>query len=120
CSRPLRITLEGGNEPLAGPTDGLSPFDAASPLDARYYFADREFFQELSPFVSEAAQVRFLAEVEAALVETLADIGLCGKEVAEDIRRACAAVTPAEVYEEEARIQHNVRALVNCIRRRAA
>jgi adenylosuccinate lyase len=105
---------------LAGATDNLSPFDAASPLDVRYYFADREFFVELSPFVSEAAQVRFLAEVEAGIVETLAEIGLCGKEVAEDVRRACAAVTPAEVYEEEARIQHNIRALVNCIRRRIA
>jgi adenylosuccinate lyase len=104
---------------LAGPTENLNPFDAASPLDARYYFADREFFRELSPFVSEGAQVRFLAEVEAALVETLAEIGLCGNDVAQDVRRACAEVTPAEVYEEEARIQHNIRALVNCIRRRA-
>jgi adenylosuccinate lyase len=104
---------------LAGPTENLNPFDAASPLDARYYFADHEFFRELSPFVSEGAQVRFLAEVEAALVETLAEIGLCGNDVAQDVRRACAEVTPAEVYEEEARIQHNIRALVNCIRRRA-
>jgi adenylosuccinate lyase len=103
---------------LAEPTEHLSPFDAASPLDARYYLADAEFFRELSPFVSEAAQVRFLAEVEAALVETLSEIGLCPPEVAHDVRRACAEVSPAEVYEEERRIAHNIRALVNCIRRR--
>jgi adenylosuccinate lyase len=105
---------------LAGLTEHFSAFDAASPFDARYYFSDREFFRELSPFVSEGAQVRFLAEVEAALVWTLSEIGLCRKEAAEDVERACREVTPAEVYEEEARIQHNIRALVNCIRRRAA
>ena len=103
---------------MAEPTHPLSAFDAASPLDARYYFTDPDFFRALSPFVSEGAQVRFLAEVEAALVATLSEIGLCSKEVAEDVRRACDAVTPAKVYEEERRIQHNIRALVNCIRRR--
>jgi adenylosuccinate lyase len=104
---------------LSGLTDPLSPFDAASPFDARYYFADHEFFRDLHPFVSEGAQISFLAEVESALVATLADIGLCQREVADDIQRAAAAVTPAEVYEEEKRIQHNIRALVNCIRRKA-
>ncbi len=103
---------------MSKPTESLSPFDAASPLDARYYFADQSFFRQMSPFVSEAAQVRFLAEVEAALVETLAEIGLCPPEAAQDVRRACAEVTPAEVYEEERRIAHNIRALVNCIRRK--
>ena len=103
---------------MSGLTEHLSAFDAASPLDARYYFSDRDFFQALSPFVSEGAQIRFHADVEAAVAETLAEIHLCPNEAAEDIRRACAEVTPAEVYEEEARIQHNVRALVNCIRRK--
>jgi adenylosuccinate lyase len=51
--------------------------------------------------------VRFLADVEAALVETLSDIGLCPPKVAQDVRRACAEVTPAEVYEEERRIAHS-------------
>jgi adenylosuccinate lyase len=102
---------------LTAPTEHLSAYDAASPLDARYYFSDGEFFRQLCPFVSEGAQIRFLAEVEAALVETLAEFQLCPNEVAEDVRQACAKITPADVYEEEARIQHNIRALVNCIRR---
>jgi adenylosuccinate lyase len=103
---------------LSGPIETLSPFDAASPLDARYYFSDREFYRELHPFVSEGAQVRYLALVEAALVGTLAQIGLCNHEVAAEIERACQEVTPEEVYAEESRIQHNIRALVNCIRKR--
>jgi adenylosuccinate lyase len=96
----------------------MNAFDAASPLDARYYLADSDFYQRLHPYTSELAQVRYLARVEACLAETLADIGLCPREAAAEIARACAAVTPEEVYEEERRIQHNIRALVNCIRGR--
>jgi adenylosuccinate lyase len=95
----------------------MNPFDAASPFDARYYFADAEFYQRLHPFVSEAAQVRYLARVEAALAETLADFEGCPRTAAAEITRASLQVTPEEVYEEERRIQHNIRALVNCIRR---
>ncbi len=94
----------------------MNPFDAASPFDARYYFADPGFFARLRPYVSEAAQVRYLARVEAALAETLAGQGVCPPEAAAEIARAAEAVTPEEVYAEERRIQHNIRALVNCIR----
>jgi adenylosuccinate lyase len=94
----------------------MNPFDAASPFDARYYFADPGFFARLHPYVSEHAQVRYLARVEGALAETLAEHGVCSAAVAAEITRAAAAVTPEEVYEEERRIQHNIRALVNCIR----
>jgi adenylosuccinate lyase len=93
----------------------MNPFDAASPFDARYYFADAGFFARLSPFVSENAQVRYLARVEAALAETLADFNVCPREVAREISAAAEKVTPDEVYAEERRIQHNIRALVNCI-----
>src|SRR5438874_2066742 len=94
----------------------MNPFDAASPFDARYYFADQPFFERLSPYVSEAAQVKYLARVEAAIVATLAECGLCPPAVAVEVEHAAAQVTPEEVYEEERRIQHNIRALVNCIR----
>ncbi len=94
----------------------MNPFDAASPLDARYYLAETDFYNRLHPYVSEAAQVRYLARVEAALAATLADLGVCPREAAAEIARACEKVTPEEVYEEERRIQHNIRALVNCIR----
>jgi adenylosuccinate lyase len=96
----------------------MNAFDAASPLDARYYLAEGDFYERLHPYVSEAAQVGYLARVEAALAETLADVGLCPREAADEIARAAAAVTAEEVYDEERRIQHNIRALVNCIRRR--
>lgn len=94
----------------------MNPFDAASPFDARYYFADADFFKRLHPYISEGAQVKYLARVEAALAETLADFGVCPHEAAMEIAEACAKVTPEAVYEEERRIQHNIRALVNVIR----
>src|SRR5947209_858200 len=96
----------------------INPFDTASPLDARYYLADHDFFLRLRPYTSEGAQVKYLARVEAALAEVLAEAGVCPPEAAAEIGLACAAVTPEEVYEEEARIQHNIRALVNCVRNR--
>ena len=98
----------------------MNPFDAASPFDARYYFADATFFAKLSRYVSENAQVRYLARVEAALAQTLADLGVCPRSAAEEITQAAEAVTPDEVYEEERRIQHNIRALVNCMGKRVS
>jgi adenylosuccinate lyase len=98
----------------------MNPFDAASPFDARYYFADRAFFDKLNPYVSENAQVRYLARVEAALAETLADCKVCPREAAAEIARAAENVKPEEVYEEERRIQHNIRALVNCIHKQVS
>ncbi|MBX9681606.1 MAG: hypothetical protein K2X38_22855 [Gemmataceae bacterium] len=95
----------------------MNPFDSASPFDARYYFADKGFYERLHPYVSELSQIRYLARVEAAWAETLADHGVCSHEAAAEIAKACREIRPEDVYEEEARIQHNIRALVNCIQR---
>lgn len=93
-------------------------FDAVSPFDARYYGADERFFTKVHDYLSEEASIRYFLRVEAALVETLADYGFCTREISNEVTEACKKVTAAEVYEEEARIQHNIRALVNNIRRK--
>ncbi len=93
-------------------------FDAVSPFDARYYGADEKFYNKVHDYLSEEASIRYFLRVEAALVETLADYGFCSTETSEEISKACKEVTAAEVYEEEGRIQHNIRALVNSIRKR--
>ena len=72
------------------------------------------------PYVSEKAQIRYLARVEGALAEVLAELGVLRPSAAAEIVRACELVTPEEVYEEERRIQHNIRALVNCIRQQVS
>lgn len=93
-------------------------FDAVSPFDARYYGADERFFNKIHDYLSEEASIQYFLRVEAALVETLADYGFCSREISKEVSDACKQVTAAEVYEEEARIQHNIRALVNSIRRK--
>jgi len=98
----------------------FTPFDCVSPLDFRYYLLQEDLFERLSPFVSESARVAYELKVEAAVARALARRGVCSSQVAEEIEAACAQVTPEEVAEEEGRIKHNLRALVNCIRRRVS
>jgi adenylosuccinate lyase len=84
--------------------------DLFSPTDFRYGV------EELKPFLSEEAYVKYKAKVEAALAKQLAKQGICSKAVANEIAKACEKVTAEEVYEEESRIKHDIRALANCIR----
>jgi adenylosuccinate lyase len=93
-------------------------FDAVSPFDSRYYGADKIFYDKVHDYLSEEASIRYFLQVEDALVKTLYKYGFCSKEVSDEVSKACKEITAAEVYEEEARIQHNIRALVNVIRRR--
>ncbi len=94
----------------------FSLYDCVSPLDFRYYGGDERIFALLSPYVSEKARVRSEARVEAALVRVLARKGLCPRSAADEIAKACEEVDPEAVAEEERRIHHNIRALVNCVR----
>ncbi len=93
-------------------------FETVSPLDYRYYGGSERTFERLSPYVSEAAYIQYLLKVETALVKVLARRGECPEAVVAEVEQACSDIPPEEVYEEEARIRHNIRALVNCIRRR--
>jgi adenylosuccinate lyase len=94
--------------------------DAVSPLDYRYYGPNEAIFPKVHPYLSETANLRYFLRVEAALARGLAAVGVCSSAQAEEIARACDAVTFEEVHEEEQKTQHNVRALVNCISRRVS
>jgi len=93
-------------------------FEAVSPLDFRYYGATETVMERLKPYVSESAYVKYQAKVEAALVRTLANHGVCSSETADQVELAVDQVTAEEVYEEQAKIRHNIRSLVNVIRRK--
>ena len=93
-------------------------YEAVSPLDFRYYGGSADFMKRLLPYVSEAGYVKYQAKVEAALARTLAKHGICSSEIADEVARAAEEVTAAEVYEEQARIRHNIRSLVNVMRRK--
>jgi len=93
-------------------------FETVNPMDYRYYGWNKEFFKRLSPYVSEGAYIKYQLKVETALVKTLAKWGVCKDCVVEEVKKACEEIQPVYVYEEEERIKHNIRALVNCIRQR--
>ncbi len=96
----------------------MDRYDAISPLDYRYYSGDT--FEKLQPYLSENASISYQLKVEVALVRTLAEKRICSERVAKEVEVAAKKVTAAEVYEEESRIKHNIRALVNCIRRKVS
>ena len=94
----------------------INIFDTISPLDFRYYGRNEGVFQKLQPYLSENAMIRHMAKVEAALANILAKKGICSRKIAEEVEKACKKTTAEEVYSEEDKLRHNVRALVNCIR----
>jgi adenylosuccinate lyase len=96
----------------------MNRFDATSPLDYRYYGDNPAFFARLQPYVSETAYINYILKVELALVRLLARHGLCPPGVPFEVEAAIPDITPDEVYEEERRVQHNIRAIANCIRNR--
>ncbi len=91
-----------------------------SPLDHRYYASNEALFNELAEFFSENAYIQYELKVEAALTRVLAKRGLCSKEIADEVASACSQVQPEEVYLEEEKTKHNIRALVNCIQSRVS
>lgn len=94
-------------------------FQNISPLDHRYSVPEEEF-AALSYYLSAEAEIRTQAEVELALVKVLHKSGLCSESVVREVEAACHALTPEEVYVEEQKTRHNIRALVNCIRNRVS
>ena len=93
-------------------------FDCVSPLDYRYYGRNRKLRGELSEYFSENAKVFYQARVEAEYAKVLASKNIIPQKVAKAIVSAALRVKPGEVYREEDKIRHDVRALVNCIRDR--
>ncbi len=95
-------------------TDRDPRFDGIAPIDYRY--AD----PEVATYLSERAFIGYKLRVELALIRALANRGICPQAAAAEIEAACRSVTVEEVYAEEDRIKHDIRALVNCIRNRVS
>ncbi|MBI2651475.1 adenylosuccinate lyase [Candidatus Woesearchaeota archaeon] len=95
-------------------------FDAISPIDFRYYGRDEKTFQKLQPYLSENAMIRYMAKVESSLAKILAKHNICSEKISREIWNAAKKITAEEVYAEEDKLKHNVRALVNCIRNKVS
>jgi len=113
--KDIQNLLEVGIEDVSFESK-INIFDTISPLDFRYYTRNEKTFHKLRPYLTENAMVKYMAKVETALTRTLAKKNICSKSIAEEIEKAASKVTAEEVYLEEDRLKHNVRALVNCIR----
>lgn len=94
----------------------IALFETISPLDFRYYGRNKTTFDNLRPYLSEAGFVKYACKVESALTKTLARMGVCSQAIAREVDIASKRVGAEEVYEEEDRIKHNIRALANSIR----
>ncbi len=94
-------------------------FKNISPLDHRYSLREEEF-EKYTKYFSEEARVKYHAKIEATLVKTLADYDICSEKVAEEVEKAAEKISVEDVYEEEKKTRHDIRALVNCLQRRVS
>ncbi len=95
-----------------------SLFKNISPLDHRYYIANKKTFDALSAYLSEEANVAYCIKVETALlVAHIRHQQGERSDIIDRIQRSVADISPLEVYEEEEKTQHNIRALVNVLKR---
>jgi len=98
-----------------------SIFFNISPLDHRYYLANKKLHEELARYLSEEANIRYCLKVEIALLKSLIPYL---KDKLQNNTRVMAQldsleqeIDPEDVYKEEEKTQHNIRALVNVIKR---
>lgn len=91
--------------------------DLISPFDFRYYGREFELVRDVGKYLSERAFIKYQTRCEVALSQVLAERGVCTPEQAAAIQEACKKVRAEDVYKEEDRIRHDVRALVNTIRK---
>jgi adenylosuccinate lyase len=96
-------------------------FQNISPLDHRYSLSNPALFAALSGILGEEATVTYCTRVEMALLGALLRrLPAAGAAAAsaEEIAAAAASITAEEVYAEEEKTRHNIRALVNVLKRK--
>jgi adenylosuccinate lyase len=95
-----------------------SIFKNISPLDHRYFLANRELFTKLEKYLSEEASIRYCVKAEIALIKTHIQLNMENPEkYIQEADELLDKIDPEEVYLEEEKTQHNIRALVNVIKR---
>jgi adenylosuccinate lyase len=92
-------------------------FDNISPLDHRYSISEKEVYDKLALYISESANIRSCAKAEAALIKAHLSVrGQLTPQMEKTLDEAAAEIDPEEVYKEEEKTQHNIRALVNVMK----
>ena len=94
-------------------------FNNISPLDHRYSVSEEKIFDSLVPWISEEASIAACVKAEIALISAhLAVKGALTAGARAELEKAAAAVDIEEVYAEEEKTRHNIRALVNVLKRK--
>jgi adenylosuccinate lyase len=94
-------------------------FQNISPIDHRYSVSEKAVFDSLAPWLSEESSVAACVKAEIALVIAHLEIrGALTPELRAALEKAGASVEAAEVYAEEEKTRHNIRALVNVLKTR--
>ncbi|MGL4982019.1 MAG: lyase family protein [Treponemataceae bacterium] len=92
-------------------------FSNLSPLDHRYSLAEKEVFDMISFHLSENASIHSCIKAELALIKShLHENQLLNKEIEKQLDVLSEKITPDEVYKEEEKTKHNIRALVNVLK----
>lgn len=85
-------------------------YESISPADYRYWDPD------VARYLSENAFTAYLLRVEVALIAVLHRNGMAPASAVLQAQAAAGKITTHQVYLEENRIKHDIRALVNLIR----
>ncbi|MEL3913472.1 lyase family protein [Treponema pedis] len=100
-------------------------FKNISPIDHRYSMGG--LYEDLIPFLSEEAGIVYCAKAEIALVKAHLKIEekkengslpVLTPELEKILDKIALDINPSEVYEEEQKTQHNIRALVNVLKKK--
>lgn len=87
-----------------------------SPWDHRYSIKEGDFLA-LATYFSEHAVIYYQGLVELALVEEFVERGLCPESLVTELKQALQNLDSHQVYLEEKKTQHNIKALINVLSR---
>jgi adenylosuccinate lyase len=89
-----------------------------SPLDHRYSLSESSVYERLSAEISEQAAVVSCARAEIALVKAHLSVrGELDSAIERKLDAVADTIDPSLVYAEEEKTKHNIRALVNVLKR---
>jgi adenylosuccinate lyase len=93
-------------------------YENISPIDHRYSISEQAVFNSLVPWLSEQASITACVKAEIALICAHLKVrGLLTAQTRANLEKCAEKIDPAEVYAEEEKTRHNIRALVNVLKR---
>ncbi|MDR1239079.1 MAG: adenylosuccinate lyase [Treponema sp.] len=94
-------------------------FHNISPIDHRYSLSEEAVFEALAPWLSEEASIAANVRAETALIKAHLSLRSARSPAVDAaLEKAAASVSPEDVYAEEEKTRHNIRALVNVLKKK--